>query len=234
MSLLKPHPTLVCVIVYNRLENIRLWLHAWKSMLKPECKLAVIHNKDRHDESIDFERVSLSMGADYYLKRRNKGFDIGALKDLVDDVIKPGNFQYELLHWCVDDSLPMRQDSVVQFQNALLQDGVGLVGSQMSYECTRHLRTNAFMVRRETMKKIVFPCERSNSMYKDHCYAFEHGGRNFKMQVEDMGLEVKQVNRDVNYYYWDIGHLGRYHLWNKFYDSFGVPSWASPALQTTT
>lgn len=190
-------------------------------MLKHECRLAIIHNHDRHDTSTEFEKLSLSMGADYYVRRRNKGFDIGALKDVSDGVIKSGEFNPELLQWCVDDSLPMRRDSVVKFRDFLLQENVGIVGSQNSHECNLHMRTNAFMIRMETIRKIKFPCERSVNMYKDHCFDFEHGKCNLKHQVEAMNLKAVQASMDVNYYFWDTGHLARYNLWDRYYKEFG-------------
>jgi hypothetical protein len=223
MSLLRPHPTLVALLVYNRLPYLRLWLHAWKQCLKAEGEvtLVVVHNYDGIAPDIEFQRCCDEYEVNY-IARRNAGYDIGAFQDVITRKIC-GEINYELLHWCIDDALPMRNDFLSEFQSKILQDEkIGGCGIQISHEYQKHLRTNCFMLRESVAKELQFPG--SKIATKSDCYEFEHRRFNMLYQIERLGYQVLQIDTDINRFFWDVGHLGRYNLWEKHYKEFGNDS----------
>lgn len=218
MSLFSSHPTILVVLVHNRQHNLKLWLNAWKKCLKAETKIVVIHNHDGSRPPKRFEELCSEYGADYYYPRRNTGFDIGAFQDFVT-----GNLsllvEWELLFWCVDDTIPLRIDFIPSFRNIALQPGVGAVGAHISDEYQRHLRTNAFMIRRSVAELLRFPSNKVST--KNDCYDFEHRSHNMLIQIESTGMKVKQASINVNEYFWDMGFSSTVDLMETYRKTFG-------------
>ncbi len=62
---------LVVIVVYNRLENIKKWLHCWEQCVQ-DSRLVIIHTGEEDWSTFIPDQV-------LYLKRKNRGFDIGCL-----------------------------------------------------------------------------------------------------------------------------------------------------------
>lgn len=176
-----PKKTVVAVVVYNRYENIQRWLKAWDLCVKKDSEVVVIHNNDSIAERAHFKRLCDKHRIKYFA-RPNKGFDIGAFKDVAKGVIK-GFPEFERLLWCTDDTIPMRKDFVVEFTR-LLADDVSVVCLETSTQVTMHIRTTGFCLTKNVLDKIVFP----NIVTKQDCYDFEHGAvDNFYHQLVKIG-----------------------------------------------
>lgn len=165
----------VAVIVYNRIDNIALWLERWSRSDTKDAEIVIISNG-----------VHLS-GA---INRKNIGYDIGAFQDVCRKRLK-GFPDYDYLIWCTDDVIPMRKDFIRQFISKM-NNRTGVVCMQISNEFRNHVRTTGFCVKKEIAERLVFPAD--PIITKEHCYEFEHRGTNtLTDQIQRMGLDCVQV-----------------------------------------
>lgn len=181
----------VVVIVYNRFENLKHWCYCWKVCDQMGAELVVIHNSDFEDTK--YEAVVLEAGG-VYIRRKNIGFDIGALQDVFRGRLE-GFPKWDRLFWATDDTFPMTTDFLRKFSSWMVR-GVGVVCTKISEEVRLHIRTTGFMIDSTTASRIGFPAD--PIITKSHCYDFEHRATKgiFLQQVRGMGLLVKQVAAD--------------------------------------
>ena len=211
-------PLLVCVIVHDRFKNVKRWIECWRHCNQYGGKLAVIHNNDA--PSVSWRNLAKSPGLDYYINRPNLGFDVGALQALHAGELGV-DFQWKHLLWICDDSLPMNRDFVGYLARALFgTTGAGVVGVELSEEVRFHMRTNMYMIRKETLDRIVFPA--NPTVTKSDSYMFEHWcpKLNLSQQIKDMGLSVLQADPSIHTIAWDTGHHRNDDRWREFWSVF--------------
>lgn len=190
---------LVCIIVYDRIENIKKWLHCWSMCNTSNAELVVIHN---HNESNEIEKECLSAGVKY-IARINKGFDIGAFKDVCTGVVPVPEFDYLL--WVTDDVLPTKKDFIKQFISKMdVKTSVSCM--EVSAEVRPHIRTTGFCMSKENIASLQF----ANTIEtKEHCYQFEHRGKNTLYdQCVAMG-NIVQISNIETSPLWDTGQNSR-------------------------
>lgn len=210
--------TIVCVIVYNRLNNLHKWLHAWKQCIRPDSRIAIIHNFDGRSPDKEFKRLCDTYNTDYYIPRHNAGFDIGAFQDFITHSL-PILYKWDVLHWCVDDTIPMKKDWLTIYRNLLFLGNTGCVATHISNEYQKHVRTNSFMIRREVTEHLKFPGTKVST--KLDCYEFEHRGFNMMNQIQTLGYKAVQASSNINKYFWDHEYLARYNLMYAYEKEFG-------------
>ncbi len=207
--------TIVAVIVYNRLENLKRWVTIWNEC-KPNAQLVIIHTGPD-----DWQQYCT--GA-IYIKRKNIGFDIGAFQDVCWGRLK-GFPEWDYMLWCTDDTLPMTKDFITPFIKAFNNPKVGVSCMKISNEVRTHVRTTGFCIKRETAYKFTFPAD--PIITKQQCYMFEHRSQKTLInQVKQMGLECVQVAPDQTSPLWDTGYLKRLDRLQEHYKVFPgkVPS----------
>lgn len=193
--------TVVAVVVYNRIENIKIWLQCWKLATKDNAELVVIHNNDGVTKQM--ETVCTQAGVQY-ISRKNIGYDIGALQDVA--MARLAGFpEFDWLLWCTDDVLPMHRDFIRYFDGGL-KDTVYCM--EISREVRQHIRTTGFCIHKSMLEKIQFAADPIKT--KEDCYAFEHRGLDiFLRQVQKAGGSAIQVADIERSYLWDTGHKSK-------------------------
>lgn len=194
---------LICLVVYNRFNNLRHWLECWAQCAQ-DARVTVIHNYDAPDPR--YRQLCEHHGVQY-LYRPNVGFDIGAFQDVCRGRLTAFP-EWERLLWLTDDTFPMDGNFVQLFEQQL-KEGVGVVCMELSPYVTTHIRTTGFALTRSVAERLTFPVD--PVLTKQHCYLFEHRGKEgtFYRQVLALGLKVKMlVNRKVSPL-WDSGYHRR-------------------------
>lgn len=180
--------TIVAIIVYNRFDNLKLWLTCWDKCDKTDAELVVIHNYDLPADMAVYSQICDKHKV-RHIARINKGFDIGVFKDVCQDVIK---LEYDNLLWITDDTIPMSKDFVKQFTSKLSNE-VGLTCMEIAnYRAPLHVRTTGFCITEEVAEKLTF----NDIKTKEDCYFFEHrgGDKTLMRQVELMGKKCVQIS----------------------------------------
>jgi hypothetical protein len=187
--------TIVAIIVYNRFDNLKLWLACWDNCDQTDAELVVIHNYD--DPFLLGKWVDLCVKHNVeYIYRENVGLDIGAFRDVCQG---KADIQYDNLIWITDDTIPMSKDFVKQFIEPLgtnyMAGHVGEVGLTCmeiaNYRAPLHVRTTGFCITKEVADKLTF----NDIKTKEDCYFFEHrgGDKTLMRQVELMGKKCVQI-----------------------------------------
>ena len=185
----------VCVVGFDREHNFKRWEHVWKQCDTAGAELVFIRN-----------------GKD----RPNVGYDIGAFQDVCRGRVKIPD--YDFLIWCTDDVIPMSKTFISDFVDSFGKR-TGVVCMQVSDEIAKHIRTTGFCIKKEVAQRLVFP--KDPIITKEHCYLFEHRGRNTLLQqLIRMRLNYSQVAPldnsplyDMNY--WDRNEEARKHKAEK-------------------
>jgi len=194
--------TIVSIIVYNRFENLKLWLECWDKCDQTNAELVVIHNTDRPPLINDYLDLCNKHNVKY-TNRQNTGYDIGAFKDVCQGLIK---LEYDNLLWITDDTIPMSKDFVSQFTGPLSDKSIGLTCMEISkLNSPLHVRTTGFCITKEVAEKLTFA---DNITTKEDCYQFEHrGGKATLMkQVEAMKLKCVMLGKLETSPLWDTGN----------------------------
>lgn len=201
---------LVCVIVYQREENIKIWLKCWAKSDTAGSKLAIIHNQD--DLSIESPLKQLCKEAGViYQPRQNVGMDIGALKEVCQEKLF-SNILWDNLLWFTDDTLPIRPSFIREFTFAAKG---GASCYYISDSPIPHIRTVGFCLRKEVVSKLKF---QENIITKEDCYYFEFkgGDNNLYYQLLSMGITPKQLSLDPMYNsVWDSNHNDYMNRWEE-------------------
>src|SRR6185503_16178087 len=110
--------TIVVIMVYDRLDNVKRWNECWKQCIQ-NAELVIIQNYDGSESIKDYcESENMK-----YIRRQNIGFDIGAFQDICRERLEGFNNDWDNLLWCADDTFPMRKDFVTPYvQN--LKEGI--------------------------------------------------------------------------------------------------------------
>ena len=69
--------TLLIIIVYDRLHNLKQWFKCWQQCDQTDTHVVVIHNTDT--VQYEYQHLCEHMGATY-IQRPNIGFDITTAK----------------------------------------------------------------------------------------------------------------------------------------------------------
>lgn len=210
----------VVVVVYNRLDNVKLWLNSWKTCEKPfGAELIIVHNFDNSADCSVFSAECLKHGV-RYVPRKNRGFDIGVYQDIFKDRLLgfEDNWDYGL--FCADDTIPINRNFVSLYLEEIKKPNVGVVCLEVSREVKLHIRTTGFMISKEVANKLVFPVE--IILTKMHCYLFEHRSPNaFYEQILKKNLSVIQIKPTLrNAPLWDTGNRKNLNRWKEHYDNF--------------
>lgn len=206
--------TAVVIIVYNRFDNLKLWLECWKQCDQTDAELIVIHNNDKSVEVTPYIQLCADHGVTY-IPRPNIGYDIGAFKDVCQGNIK---IDANRLLWVTDDTIPMAKDFVKTFNNAMTSD-VGIACLEMSrLRSPLHVRTTGFCI----PMAVAISLEFKNVITKEDCYQFEHRGGDYTLmkQVESMGLKCIQIGKPEAGPLWDTGNRARFQRWKEHEAAF--------------
>lgn len=208
--------TIVAIIVYNRFDNLKLWLNCWDKCDQTDAELVVIHNQDQNSDNSKYHELCEKHNITY-VGRQNKGMDIGAFSDVCKGI--PG-IKYDNLIWITDDTIPMSKDFVKHFTSKL-SDTVGLTCMEIAnHRAPLHVRTTGFCITKEVAEKLIF----NNITTKEDCYFFEHrgGDKTLMRQVELMGLKCVQIAPLETSPLWDThnrAHLKRMKEHQKVFAS---------------
>jgi len=212
---------IVAVIVYDRFKNIEEWVRCWNFCEKDDAELFIIHNYKNQAEKSKYEEFCKNAGVSY-IPRKNVGMDIGALQDVCRGRLEGFPNQWDYLFWTTDDILPMSKKFLPYYMGEIQKPGIGVVCLELSKEIKLHIRTTGFLMSQMTASKITFPVDIINT--KDHCYEFEHRGRNaFYEQIRKLGLSSIQVHPVLKYsYLWDIHIRASLDRWEEHYKEFPI------------
>ncbi len=220
--------TKIVIIVYNRIENVRRWLHCWKQCNQANTELIFIHNSDT--DQPDYREL-VESNACTYIQRPNIGYDIGAFQDVCRNRL-PGFPEWERLLWCCDDTWPMNKHFAQLFDKAMTK-GVGVACMQVSPEVRTHIRTTGFMIDRSTAERLTFEVDPITT--KEDCYRFEHRlpDHHFHAQIIAMGLKVVQVAPNSASPLWDSEYKRRLNRLVKHIQMFGKVRAPKPVKEPT-
>jgi hypothetical protein len=191
----------ICVVVYDRYQNLQRWLHCWNLSNHHDFELVIIHNTDT--EQPIYKDICDYYGVQY-IQRVNLGFDTAPFQDICLERLEGFNNDWNKIMWATDDWFPMHKNFIKDYVNHL-HNGVGVVCTEISDVVKKHIRTSAFLITKETSKKITFDVDVITT--KDHCYDFEHRSANaLYEQIINMGLSVELVAPIHIAPIWDSGH----------------------------
>jgi hypothetical protein len=241
--------TLVCVVVYDRLDMLCKWLRAWNNAEKYGAELAVINNFDGDkDKKAEMTEKIMEFKPDYYVDGNNYFYDIGAFKQVIENKYELPD--WDVLCWFTDDMLPMRRTFLHGFLEKFEDPEVGLVAQcyePKSVGYVAHVRTVAFAVSRAFSEKIVFPPQAHWDNKRKFGHIFEHGGNvpddngiiqkcftdhllsqcytnGFKFKLAHGGEPEKEGYRHWTAfldYMWDASLLGNHkEYWKVYEDQF--------------
>lgn len=217
---------ILCIVVYDRLHNLSNWFKILK-----QCEniptVVVIHNWDK--SALEYEELCANNGA-IYIRRKNIGFDIGALQEVIKGGL-PGFPEWNQLLWCTDDTFPMQPDFIKHFH---LGPTEGIRCMEVSPYVREHVRTTGFSIARTTAVKLKFPAD--PIITKQHCYLFEHRWPKNTLidQVRRMGLFVTMVAPREKSPLFDIGYHRRLPRDKELENKWGIAILpAAEALPTT-
>lgn len=208
------------VVVYKRIDLLKIWLECWKHCNQFKAQMYVIHNRDVavvsdkgtvKEEAEPNEASFRELCYQYdqkknvtYIPRKNVGMDIGAFQDVCRRrLIDVASWDY--LVWSTDDTIPVRKDFIIYFLNQIMnRPHVGVAGVELSSLHSEHVRTNCFAISRKTATQVMFPVETVKT--KEDCYQFEHKGNTLALQCKRHGLKVVDIHKQHDYVMWDTGH----------------------------
>lgn len=209
--------TLVVIIVWNRFENLKRWVHCWNQCDKMGAEMVVVHNQEsdnhRYWELCDNNGI-------LYVYRENAGFDIGAFQDICEERLANFPNKWDNLIWITDDCIPMSKNFVGQFLERLTDKEIPCY--EISNEAKTHIRTTGFLVTKEMSKKLTFP---KDPIYnRGDCYQFEHKSKTaFYEQIIRMGKKPVMVDDDLKASpLWDSGERGYLNLMGKHKQVFSL------------
>lgn len=212
---------IVCIIVYDRIDNIDRWLKCWEQCEKHDAELIILHN---FYGDLELQKKFKSLCDRYsvtYLPRNGEGYDVGAFRDVCKDDLKdfPGDWTHLL--WCCDDCFPMSKDFLKPFIDTILQNGTAVACMEISPYVRKHIRTTGFMIIREAAEKLSFPTPLKT---KQDCYLFEHRSpdKTFLAQILKMNYQAVQVENNTKSPLWDEGYHRRLPRMGEHLNAFGI------------
>lgn len=201
---------IIAIVVYNRPDNIKHWLHCWEQCNKT-ATLVIIHNDNGDTYNLPDDVI--------YIKRENIGFDIGAFQDVCLNRL-PGFPEWDNLLWLTDDVFPMSKDFATSFWEALKTVDVACMS--ISPFVRRHIRTTGFAITQKVADLLRWDADPITT--KEDCYQFEHRSKatTFLEQVENAGLKAIQVAPNESSPLFDTEYTRRVKTrLQEHYDLFG-------------
>ena len=210
---------LVAVCIYDRFENLKRWIHAWKMSDTGHAELVIVHNMDEL-KSNDFETYCRRHRVKY-VKRKNIGLETGVIQDLFLDRLKVG--KWDALLFCTDDTIPMSRGFILRIIPQMMRPDLGVACMHISGVWTPHIRTTGFCVKREVAMAITWV--HNPIITKEQCYFFEHQGfeDTFMSQVLKMDKRVIQLSSIKESVLWDTDHNAdhnRMDEWNREFPGY--------------
>ena len=219
----EPKKTIVAIIVWNRFENLKLWVNCWKQCEKSGAELVVIHNLETDNDKYSQLCKDNSIT---YIPRENKGFDIGAFQDVCKERLAGFPNQWENLIWITDDCIPMQKNFVQQYLDKLKEGYIPCY--EISPVVKLHVRTTGFLVTKEISQKLIFPKDPIEN--REDCYTFEHKSKEaLYEQIIGMGKKPLMISPDLRSSpLWDSGVRGNLKLMGKHNEVFAPVIAAAP------
>lgn len=208
---------IVVVMIYNRLENLKLWINCWKKCQQLGAELRVIHNYDKGINISEYKKYCQDNDVQY-IPRLNVGMDIGAFQDVCRNRLKDFDNNWDVIFWVTDDVIPMRKDFLLPFVSEVLKPCIGIACMQISDLIAHHARTSGICIQKATANKLTFPVDPIKT--KDDCYEFEHRGKeNMMKQIEAMGLKIAMPLSLDKSAVWDMNHT-EFDRWQEHRSAF--------------
>jgi len=207
----------VALLVHDRFDNLKRWLHCWHNCEKHDFELFVIHNTDV--DMPEYHSLCVEYGINY-IKRQNVGFDSAPFQDICLERLGGIDNNWEKLIWVTDDWIPMSKNFVKMYVNHFVELEVGVVCTEMSDVVKTHIRTSGFLISKTASRNLIWDVPQI--VDKDQCYDFEHRSPNaLYEQILRMGLRVELVSQLHESPIWDSGHNAHMNRWaeheNVFY-----------------
>lgn len=211
--------TVVAVCIYNRFDNLRLWVNCWQQCETEDAELVIIHNyygdaalKKAYQDFCQSKNIK-------YIPRNKPGFDIGAFQDVCKNRLPGFPEDFENLIWCCDDTLPMTKTFVHLFIKRLTPEN-GIAAMEISNERVTHVRTTGFAIKKATMQRLKWAVDPITT--KEDCWFFEHRGGTLTLykQILQMGLKCVMLSMGPASSLWDTGHRRKLNRWQEFYKVF--------------
>lgn len=189
--------SIICVVVYNRINNIKHWMECWHECDTTDSELVIVHTGD----DLICKQICDENGIKY-IKRINRGYDIGVFQDIAKNRLE-GFPSYDNLFFFTDDSFPMRRD-FIPYWLSKLSFNVGVVCAEVSNIVQPHVRTNAFLISKQTVGKLIFPTDPIST--RQDAYKFEHDGEQILYkQLKRLGLIIVCPDMVKTSAIWDSG-----------------------------
>jgi hypothetical protein len=211
---------IVAVIIYDRFNNLKLWIDIWKQCITDSAELVIVHNYKNEDDKKKYKEYCSDNNIEC-VSRPNIGMDIGAMQDVFMQRLKGFNNTWDYLLWVTDDTIPINKNFIQHYiQKFKESNKVGVVALEISNEVKRHIRTSGFMIRKDCSLKIVF--ESNPVRTKNDCYLFEHLSKNsFLEQVNRMSLIAIDVSPKLKTApLWDTEIRAYLNRWVEFDKNF--------------
>jgi hypothetical protein len=211
---------IVAVIIYDRFNNLKLWIDIWKQCITDNAELVIVHNYKNEDDKKKYKEYCDDNNIEC-VSRPNIGMDIGAMQDVFMQRLKGFNNSWDYLLWVTDDTIPINKNFIEQYiQKFKESNKVGVVALEISNDFKKHIRTSGFMIRKDCSLKIVF--ESNPVRTKNDCYLFEHLSKNsFLEQVNRMGLIAIDVSPKLKTApLWDTEIRAYLNRWVEFDKNF--------------
>jgi len=217
MGFFRKTKTEVFVVVYNRINNLEIWLGCWAVCISFDVTFTIIHNYDGDYPDIRFENLCNKYSVNY-IPRKNIGMDLGAFQDVCLGRIKSCEDSSDVIFWLTDDAIPMRKDFIVHFIHNVLMHDVGICCSQLSTEWKFHARSNCLCIKTSLARKLYF--SKDHLQTRQDCYELEHQGNTITDQCIANGLKATQISTGISDFIWDTGHFGYLNLWSRHQEVF--------------
>lgn len=212
--------TIIAIIVWNRFDNLKLWVNCWKQCNKMGADMVVVHNLETDNDK--YSQLCKDNGI-RYIPRENKGFDIGAFQDVCKERLTGFPNTWNNLIWITDDCIPMSKNFVEQFLKCFYDENIPCY--EISKEVKTHIRTTGFLITKDISKRLIFPKDPIES--REDCYQFEHKGflhcGNMHEQIVNMGKKPIMVDPNLKTSpLWDSGVRGYLNLEEKHKEIFTI------------
>jgi len=192
----------IALLVYNRLNNLKIWLNSWSRCNKHDFELVVIHNCD--EDGFEYKELCDYYGIQY-IRRDNVGYDTAPFQDICLERLDGFDNDWDKLMWVTDDFIPMNKDFIKQYVNYFVEGSSEVIVTEISNDVKTHIRTSGFLISKNVSKKIIWDSEKVTT--KDECYDFEHRSQNaFYEQVLRLGFTPIMVAPLNTSPLWDSDH----------------------------
>lgn len=207
--------TIVAIIVWNRFDNLKLWINCWNQCDKMGVELVVVHNLE--SDNSKYSQLCKDNGITY-VPRPNKGFDIGAFQDVCKERLASFPNEWENLIWITDDCIPMAKNFLEPYLKQFSEGNIPCY--EISNVVKPHIRTTGFSVTKDIAKRLVFPKDPMGD--REDCYQFEHKSKNALLeQIVAFGKKPVMIVSDLRQSpLWDSVARGHLNLMGKHAEAF--------------